>query len=74
MQTASQIKQQEMQIQFEYDMQLKEAELKAMSEKEALIENRKDQRIKIEGNQQSQMIDQRNNDLMPIDFEQQGTM
>ena len=74
MQTASQIKQQEMQIQFEYDMQLKEAELKAMSEKEALIENRKDKRIKIEGNQQSQMIDQRNNDLMPIDFEQQGTM
>jgi len=74
MQTASQIKQQEMQIQFEYDMQLKEAELKAMSEKEALIENRKDQRIKMEGTQQSQMIDQRNNDLMPIDFEQQGTM
>ena len=74
MQTASQIKQQEMQIQFEYDMQLKEAELKAMSEKEALIENRKDKRIKIEGNQQSQMIDQRNNDLMPIDFEQQGAM
>jgi len=74
MQTASQIKQQEMQIQFEYDMQLKEAELKAMSEKEALIENRKDKRIKIEGNQQSQMIDQRNNDLMPIDFEQQSTM
>jgi len=28
----------------------------------------------MEGNQQSQMIDQRNNDLMPIDFEKQGTI
>ena len=74
LQTASQIKQQEMQIQFEYDMQLKQAELKAMQEKEALIEDRKDKRIKMEGNQQSQMIDQRNNDLMPIDFEKQGTI
>ena len=74
LQTASQIKQQEMQIQFEYDMQLKQAELQAMKEKEALIEDRKDKRIKIEGNQQSQMIDQRNNDLMPIDFEKQGTV
>ena len=63
-----------MQIQFEYDMQLKQAELQAMKEKEALIEDRKDQRIKMEGNQQSQMIDQRNNDLMPIDFEKQGTV
>ena len=74
LQTASQIKQQEMQIQFEYDMQLKQAELQAMKEKEALIEDRKDKRIKMEGNQQSQMIDQRNNDLMPIDFEKQGTV
>ena len=29
----------------------------------------KDKRIKMEGSQQSQMIDQRKNDLLPIDFE-----
>ena len=72
LQTASQIKQQEMEIQHQYDMELKRMEIGAMQEKEGLIEDRKDKRIKLEGNQQSQMIDQRNNDLMPIDFEQQG--
>jgi len=72
MQTEWQLKQQEMQIAFDFDMQLKQMEVGAMQEKEALIEDRKDKRIKLEGNQQSQMIDQRNNDLMPIDFEQQG--
>jgi hypothetical protein len=49
-------------------------EVEAMQEKETRIEDRKDKRIKLEGNQQSQMIDQRNNDLMPIDFEQQQSM
>ena len=39
-------------------------------EKEQLIEDRKDKRIKMEGTQQSQMIDQRKSDLPPIDFEQ----
>ena len=70
MQTAWQIKQQEMEIKHQYDMQLKQAELNAIKEKEALIENRKDQRIKMEGTQQSQMIEQRNNNLLPTDFEQ----
>ena len=74
MQTEWQIKQQEMQIQHQYDIELKQMEVGAMQEKEGLIEDRKDKRIKLEGNQQSQMIDQRNNDLMPIDFEQQGDM
>ena len=36
-----------------------------------MIEDRKDTRIKMEGTQQSQMIDQRKNDLSPINFEQQ---
>jgi len=72
LQTAFQIKQQEMQIRHQYDMELKTLEVDAMREKEALIEDRKDSRTKIEGTQQSQMIDQRNNDLMPINFEQQS--
>jgi hypothetical protein len=73
LQTASQIKQQEMQIQHQFDLELKQMEVEAMKTKEAAIEDRKDKRTKIEGTQQSQMIDQRNNDLMPIDFEKQNS-
>ena len=74
MQTEFQLKNQELQFKHQFDLELKQLELEAMKEKEALIEDRKDKRIKMEGNQQSQMIDQRNNDLMPIDFEQQPGM
>ena len=73
MQTAAQLEQQKMQAQFEFDMQLKQMDMKATQQKESEIENRKDTRIKMEGSQQSQMIDQRKNDLSPIDFEQQDT-
>jgi len=34
-----------------------------------MIEERKDQRTRIQGTQQSQMIAQRNNDSAPINFE-----
>mgnify|MGYP000607189689 CR=1 FL=1 len=40
--------------------------------KEKEIEDRKDKRTRIAGTQQSQMIDQRQNDLLPIDFEAQS--
>ena len=56
--------------QFEYDRQLAEIEAQSKTLKEQEIENRKDKRIKLEGSQQSQMIDQRQNDLLPIDFQQ----
>jgi hypothetical protein len=71
MQIAAQIKQQQMQLQHKFDMQLKQMDMKATSEKEAEIEDRKDKRIKLEGTQQSQMINQRQNDLLPINFEEQ---
>jgi len=71
MQIAAQIKQQQMQLQHKFDMQLKQMDMKAISEKEAEIEDRKDKRIKLEGTQQSQMINQRQNDLLPINFEEQ---
>jgi hypothetical protein len=74
MQTEFQLKNQELQFKHQFDLELKQMELEAMKEKEGLIEDRKDKRIKMEGNQQSQMIDQRNNDLMPIDFEKQPGM
>ena len=70
MQTAAQLEQQKMQTQFQFDMQLKQMDMQANGQKEQLIEDRKDKRIKMEGTQQSQMIDQRKSDLPPIDFEQ----
>ena len=70
MQVASQIKQQEMQVQFEYDKQLKQMEVDQMIQREKYIEDRKDNRTKLEGTQQSKMIDQRKFDLLPTNFQQ----
>ena len=72
MQLAAQLEQQKMQMQHKFDMQLKQMDMQAVGEKEKMIEDRKDKRIKMEGTQQSQMIDQRKNDLLPIDFEKQN--
>ena len=69
MELASQLEQQKMQMQFEFDRQLKEMDMQAASQKEKEIENRKDKRIKMEGTQQSKMIAQRKNDSDPINFE-----
>ena len=69
MQQAAQIKQAEMERQFQYDMQLKQMDIKIDKNKEQFIEDRKDKRTKIQATQQSEMISQRKNDGLPIDFE-----
>jgi hypothetical protein len=69
MEQASFIKQQEMERQFQYDMQLKQMEMQVANQKEAFKEDRKDKRTKIQATQQSEMISQRKNDGLPIDFE-----
>ena len=69
MQTESQIKKELMAEQFQYDLQLAQMEMKVTKSKEAEIEDRKDKRTKIQATQQSKMIDQRKNDLLPTDFE-----
>ena len=66
---ASFINQQEMERQFQYDMQLKQMEMQVVNQKETFIEDRKDKRTKIQATQQSEMISQRKNDGLPIDFE-----
>jgi hypothetical protein len=71
MQVAAQIKQAEMERQFQYDMQLKQMDIKVERNKEQFIEDRKDKRTKIQATQQSEMISQRKNDGLPIDFENQ---
>jgi hypothetical protein len=54
---------------FGYKMQLVTAEGEAQKAKLAEIEDRKDKRIKMQGTQQSQLIDQRQNEGSPKDFE-----
>ena len=72
MEIQSQLDQQKMQMQHQFDMQLKQAEIQNQQQKEEEKENRKDKRIKIEGTQQSEMISQRKNDGIPLDFEQKS--
>jgi hypothetical protein len=71
MEIASQLKAQEMQAKFQYDMQLKQLEVQNTQQKEGAIEDRKDTRSKMEASQQSELISQRQNDGLPINFEQQ---
>ena len=66
MQLQAQLDQQKMMMQHKNDMELKNVEVQGMSEKEKLIEDRKDKRSKMEATQQSEMITQRKNDSLPI--------
>jgi len=69
MQTEAQIKRELMAEKFNYDMQLARLEVDAQKEKEDKIEDRKDERARIIGTQQSEMISQRKNDELPKNFE-----
>ena len=71
MEIASQLKAQEMEAKFKYDMQLKQIDVQNTQQKEGAIEDRKDTRSKMEATQQSELISQRQNDSLPIDFENQ---
>jgi hypothetical protein len=72
MEREAQIKKQLMATEFEYNMQLAQAQLGATKQKEAEIEDRKDKRVKIQGTQQSELIQQRQTQGMPKNFESQG--
>ena len=69
MELAARLEAQKMQTRFQYDMQLKELEVQSVKGKENAIEDRKDKRSKMEATQQSELISQRKNDSLPIDFE-----
>jgi hypothetical protein len=66
------IKKQLMAEEFQYKLQLAQMEGQAKQQKEGEIEDRKDKRTKIQATQQSKMIEQRQNDLLPTDFESAG--
>ena len=69
MQTEAQIKRELMAEEFNYQMQLEQMKVNREIQREQEIEDRKDNRTRIAGTQQSQMISQRQNNEMPKDFE-----
>jgi hypothetical protein len=72
MEMEAQIKRQLMEQKFQYDMQLAKIEAEAQTQREKEIEDRKDERARIIGTQQSEMISQRKNDELPKNFESSG--
>ena len=69
MQTEAEIKRMLMAEEFNYNVELARANRQTESFKEKEIEDRKDKRIKMEGTQQSEMIQQRQTDGPPKNFE-----
>ena len=65
-------KKQLMELEFQMNMQLKSMEVEATKGKETQKEDRKDERTKIQATQQSELIDQRNNQKPPKNFESAG--
>ena len=72
MQTEAEIKRGLMAEEFNFNMQLAQIRANAELSKEQDIEDRKDKRVKIQGTQQSELIDQRKNNLLPKNFESSG--
>ncbi len=71
MQTEAEIKRALMAEEFNYQMQLEQMKTQRERDREFMIEDRKDKRTRITGSQQSEMISQRKNNSLPIDFEEQ---
>jgi len=72
MQAEAEIKRGLMSEEFNFNMKLAQIRANAEISKEQDIEDRKDKRIKIQGTQQSELIDQRKNNLLPKNFESSG--
>ena len=61
-----------MQFEFELNMQLKEKEMQVITNRENNKEDRKDKRTKIQATQQSALIEQRQRNTGPQNFESSG--
>jgi len=72
MQAEAQIKKELMATEFQYNLQLAQMKAQEIKTKDAQIEDRKDKRIEKEGSQQSQLIEQRQTQGLPKDFESAG--
>ena len=71
MEAQAKLDKQKMQLQHQYDVQLTQIQAQATAQKDQQKEQSKNQRIQMEGTQQSEMISQRQNDGLPINFQQQ---
>ena len=69
MKQEAQLKMELMRMEFDLQMQLKGVDTEQMSQKETAKEAAKDKRISIQNTQQSKLIDQRKNNLPPVNFE-----
>lgn len=74
MQQEFQLKAQLIQMQKGMDGQIKQSEIQSQLDKEKYKEDRKDQRTAKQASQQSKLIQQRNQDLDPIDFDGQDSL
>ena len=72
MQHEMELKKELMALEFQYNMQLKGVEVDGVKNREKQKEDRKDERTKIQATQQSELIDQRNNQKPPKNFESSG--
>jgi hypothetical protein len=72
MQQEALIKKQLMAEEFSYQLQLAEMQLAQAQDKLNKMEDRKDQRTKLQATQQSELIEQRQNNTLPKDFESAG--
>ena len=66
------LKKELMQLEFQINMQLKGIEVQGKKQELKEKEDRKDDRTKLQATQQSELIDQRKNDLPPKNFESSG--
>ena len=72
MRQEAEIKKELMEQEFQYNMQLRQMDMQTIVQREGQKEDRKDQRTKIQATQQSEMIDQRNRNKPPKNFESSG--
>jgi len=72
MQTEMQLKQQLLEQEFQYNMQLAQLDSQTKTQGLQLAEDRKDARTKIQATQQSELINQRNTNSLPVNFESSG--
>ena len=72
MNNQAQLDMQKMQMQHEFDMAIAKLQADTAFQNNDKKEQAKDKRIKMEGTQQSKMITQRQNQMLPINFEQEA--
>ena len=68
----AQLKKELMNHEFQLNMQIEQMKAQTAKQSEDNKENRKDERTKIQASQQSELIDQRNNEKPPKNFESSG--